>query len=292
LIISSPYLWQLRKETGRWEISKKFSISIGSLSEEGTPSIESFTRTKKITLVSFITEPLIVLKKIGLGWFQALYKFQLGFHPLLFLLAILGFARSMKRPSLKKGSVYLLSYFIFYFGLLLPFLWVARRYTSLLSTIALPWASLGFMSLTEWITPRLKEGRWKRKFPVLFLVFVLIVIFIQGRIVHVREHRFIQKEVGLWMKDHLPKEGKLMSRLPQEAFYAEMPWIRIPEKSYEEIIEVVRSQGIRYLIIDEDVRDPSVWSEKASGKELIRIRDWKKKKQWTILFEVQPLLLK
>jgi len=140
-----------------------------------------------------------------------------------------------------------------------------------------------------------REGRWKRKFPVLFLLFVLVVIFVQGRIVHVwehREHRFIQREVGLWVKDHLPKEGKLMSRLPQEAFYAEMPWVRMPEKGFEEIMEVVRSQGIRYLIIDEDVRDPSVWSEKASGKELIRIRDWKRKKQWSILFEVQPLKLK
>jgi hypothetical protein len=94
------------------------------------------------------------------------------------------------------------------------------------------------------------------------------------------------------MKDHLSKNGKIMSRLPQEAFYAEMPWVRLPEKSYEEIMEVVHSQGIRYLIIDENVRDPSVFSEKAREKELIRIRDWKKKKQWSILFEVRPPALR
>ena len=292
LIFSSPYLYQLREETGRWGITKKFSISIGSLSEEEAAPIESLTKTKKITLVSFVTEPLTVLKKIGFGWFQALYKFQLGFHPLLFLLAVLGFVWGMKKPFSKKGSFYLLSYFIFYLGLLLPFFWIARRYTSLISTIALPWASLGFISLMEWITPRLKEGRWKRKFPALFLLFVLIVIFIQGRVIHGREHRFIQREVGLWIKDHLPKEGKIMSRLPQEAFYAEMPWVRMPEKSYEEIMEVVRSQGVRYLIIDENRRDPSVFSENANEKELIRIREWKKKRQWSILFEVRPPALK
>ena len=288
LIFSSPYLYQLRKETGRWEISKKFSISVGSASETEVGSLESFTRTKKITLVSFIIEPLTVLKKIGVGWFQALYKFQLGFHPLLFVLAILGFVWSMKGTSSKKGSFYLLSYFIFYLGLLLPFLWIARRYTSMISTIALPWASLGFISLTEWIAPRLKEGRWKRKFSVFFLLFVLIVIFIQGRVIHGRDHRLIHRELGLWMKDHLSKNDKIMSRLPQIAFYAEMPWVIMPEKSYEEIIEAAHSKEVRYLIVDEKVRDPSVFLEKATQKELIRIRDWKNKGDWLILFEVRP----
>jgi 4-amino-4-deoxy-L-arabinose transferase-like glycosyltransferase len=292
LIFSSPYLYQLRKETGRWEISKKFSVSMGSLSEEEGVPIESFTRTKKITLVSLVKEPLTVLKKIGFGWLQALYKFQLGFHPLLFVLAVLGFAWSMGEGSSKKGSFYLLSYFIFYLGLLLPFLWIARRYTSLISTIALPWASLGFIRLAEWTTLRLKEGRWKREVPAFFLLFVLLVIFIQGVVVHGREPRSIQREIGLWMKDHLSQEGKIMSRLPQEAFYAEMPWARMPERSYEEIMEAARSQGIRYLIIDERVKDPSVFSEKPTEKELIRIRDWKKKREWSVLFEVRPLALK
>lgn len=292
LIFSSPYLYQLRKETGRWEISKKFSISIGSLSDEEVGSLESFTRTKKITLVSFVIEPLTVLKKIGVGWFLALYKFQLGFHPLLFVLAVLGFAWSMRGVSSKKGSFYLLSYFIFYLGLLLPFLWIARRYTSLISTIALPWASLGFISMTGWITPRLKEGRWKKEFPVLFLLLVLIVIFIQGRVIRGRDHRFMQREIGLWIKDHLSQNGNIMSRLPQEAFYAEMPWVRMPEKSYEEIIEMVHSQAIRYLIVDERVRDASVFCEKATEKELIRIHDWNKKGEWSVLFEVRPPALK
>jgi hypothetical protein len=138
----------------------------------------------------------------------------------------------------------------------------------------------------------LKEGRWKREVPAFFLLFVLLVIFIQGVVVHGREPRSIQREIGLWMKDHLSQEGKIMSRLPQEAFYAEMPWARMPERSYEEIMEAARSQGIRYLIIDERVKDPSVFSEKPTEKELIRIRDWKKKREWSVLFEVRPLALK
>jgi len=87
---------------------------------------------------------------------------------------------------------------------------------------------------------------------VLSLLLVLIVIFVQGRVVHGRGHRLLHKEVAFGMKDHLSKNGNIMmSRLPQIGFYAEMPWVIMPEKSYEEIIEAAHSKGIRYLIVDE-----------------------------------------
>jgi 4-amino-4-deoxy-L-arabinose transferase-like glycosyltransferase len=287
LVFSFPYLRLLREETGTWAISKKFSISVGSLSGEGATPIESFTRTKKITLVSFVKEPLTVLRKIVFGWFQALYMFLRGFHPLLFLLAVLGFAWSIRGASSKKGTLYLLSYFIFYFGLLLPFFWIWRRYTSLLSTLALPWASLGFFGLTEWVTPRLKEGRWRMKLSALFLSFVLIVIFIEGVVAHGREHRLLQKEIGLWMKDHLSKEGKVMSRLPHEAFYAERDWVRMLEKSYEEMIDEARAKNVRYLIIDDKAKKmfPG-FLEKVSEEDLVRLSNWEKEDQTSILYEV------
>ncbi len=288
LVFSSPYLYQMRKETGRWELSKKFSISVGSVSEGEAVPLEDFTRTKKITLVSFLVEPVTVLKKLGLGGVQALYRFQLSFHPLLFVLALIGFVWSMREVSFRKESFYLLSYFIFYLGLLLPFLWIARRYTAMISPIALPWASVGFVGLTDWVAPRLKAGRWKRAFSVLSLLLVLIVIFIQGRVVHGRGHRLLHKEVGLWMKDHLSKDGNgMMSRLPQIGFYAEMPWVIMPDRSYEVIMEAAHSKRIRYLIIDEKVREPAVFLEKA-GKELNRIRDWRGTGEWLILYDIRP----
>jgi 4-amino-4-deoxy-L-arabinose transferase-like glycosyltransferase len=288
LVFSFPYLRLLREETGKWEISKKFSISVGSLSDERRTPIESFTRTKKITLVSFVKEPLTVLKRVVFGWFQALYMFSRGFHPLLFLLAVLGFVWSMRGLPSKKGSLYLLSYFIFYFGLLLPFFWIVRRYTSLISTLALPWASLGFIGLTEWITPRLKEGRWKKRFPVLFLLFVLVVIFIQGRLIPGGDHRLMQKEVGLWMKDHLPREDRIMSRLPQEGFYSEMAWVRMPEKSYEEILQIARSHHIHYVIVDERVMlyVPNFLEKAKDKRELQEVYGLRREGRWVTVFKL------
>jgi hypothetical protein len=193
----------------------------------------------------------------------------------------------MRGPPSKKGSLYLLSYFIFYFGLLLPFFWIVRRYTSLISTLALPWASLGFIGLTEWITPRLKEGRWKRTFPALFLLFVLVVIFIQGRVIR-RDHRLMQKEVGLWMKDHLARESRIMSRLPQEAFYSEMAWVRMPEKSYEEILQIARSHHIRYVIVDERVMlyVPNFLEKAKDKRELQEVYGLRREGRWVTVFKL------
>jgi hypothetical protein len=125
------------------------------------------------------------------------------------------------------------------------------------------------------------------KFPALFLSFVLVVIFIQGMVAHSREHRLIQKELGLWMKDRLSKEGKVMSRLPHEAFYAERDWVRIPEKSYAEVIHEARAKNIRYLIIDDKAREMSPgFLENVSEEDLVRLANWKKKDQTSILYEV------
>jgi hypothetical protein len=121
----------------------------------------------------------------------------------------------------------------------------------------------------------------------LLLILVLVALFIQGRVTHGREQRLIQREIGLWMKDHLPKEAIFMSRLPQEAFYAEMAWIIMPDGNYEEMMQIARSKGIRYFIVDDQIKGKSPdFLEKIKEEDLVRVRDWKRKAQWSILFEV------
>jgi len=289
LAFSSPYLVQIRKETGRWGISKKASVSIGSFSEEeSAPSIETIKK-RGITLSSFIKNPLPVLGKVGVGFFQSVYKFQQVCNPILFLLMgfglILIFAE--KNHYRLKGSFYLISYFIFFFGLVFPFFWVTRRYTSQMISVSIPWAAFGCLGAMEWIDKRF-AGK-QRQIPISALLFLLLlaVLFIQGRVLHPREHRVIQKEAGLWMKDHLPRGVKMMSRLPQEAFYAELPWIRIPEKEYENILKDARSKGVKYLIIDGNIEkdSPGFWG-KIKEEDLILIKDFKDKDRRMVVFEI------
>ena len=289
LAFSSPYLIQIRKETGRWEISKKASVSIGSFSEEeSAPSIETIKK-RGMTLSSLVRNPFPVLGKVGVGFIQSLYKFQQVYNPVLFLLAVLGWILMFaeKNRFRLKGSYYLISYFIFFFGLVLPFFWITRRYTSQLISIAIPWAAFGYLGTMEWVDKRC-AGKWRPISISAVLFFLLLAsLFIQGRVVHSREHRFIQREVGFWMRDHLPKGAKVMSPLPQEAFYAGLPWVRMPAGSYDEILKEARSKEARYLIIDEGIeRDSPDFREKSGVGDLIQLRDWKRKTRKVVLFQL------
>jgi 4-amino-4-deoxy-L-arabinose transferase-like glycosyltransferase len=291
LAFSSPYLIQVRKDTGRWEISRKTSVSVGSLSgEEGAPSIETIKRQKGISLTSLLKNPGPVLERVGIGLLDSLYKFQQVYTPILFILAILGWVLLFKRKMVNSltGSFYGMAYLVFYFGFVFPFFWITRRYTSQLIPIAIPWAGFGFLGLMDWVKERRPETKVRRDIPALLLI-LLVILFVQGRVIHSREQRFIQKETGLWMKGHLPRGVKVMSSMPQEAFYAELPWVIMPQGSYEEVLNAARSEGVRYIVIDEKVEEDSPgFLKKVKEEELKPVMEWKMKKRSMTVLELGP----
>jgi 4-amino-4-deoxy-L-arabinose transferase-like glycosyltransferase len=293
LLFASPYLIQIRKETGKWGITKKTSVVLGSLSgEEDAPTLETLRKRKGITLSSMIKHPLFVLGKIGGGLLSSIYKFQQVLNPVLFLMVVLGWVVLYKKrgPISLKGNYFLMSYLFLFFGLVFPFFFITRRYTSQMIPLSLPWAALGFLGILEWVEPRLEGERRQRRFGLFFVIFLLVGLFLQGRAIHPREHRLIQKEVGLWMKDHLPRDVKVMSRLPQEAFYAQLPWVRMPVGAYEVILGEARPKGVRYLVVEEDIEkiSPGFW-ETSRREDIIPVREFKKKDQRVTIFElVEP----
>lgn len=290
-VFSFPYLLAIQKDTGRWQISKKAVLSIGSLTEEEeAPSFGKPRGEKGLTLSSVIKHPLPVLGRLGAGFLGVFYKFIIGLTPPLFLFAAAGWAFMLGKkgfPSL-KGNSFLLSHVLFYFGLVFPFFFVSKRYAAQMIGITLPWAAFGFLKLAEWI-----HGRWREKIPfkqftVWILIFLLAGLFVQGRFFHTREHRVIRRELGFWMKDHLPKEAVVMSRLPQEAFYSGMTWVQMSGGSYEEILEKARSKQVHYLITDDKVISYSPdFLEKAKRKgDLKRIHEFKREGQCLIIWEL------
>jgi len=288
LAFSSFYLIQLRKEMGKWQISKKVAVSMGSLSEDeqGTPA-EMIRVKKKIDLSSLIKEPMTVVKMAGLGFLESVYKFQQVYTPLLSILVILGFVLSKGAPFSQKVTYYLLSYLVLFFGFIHPFFWVTRRYTSHVISICMPWAAFGFVEVTHWIRHRLEGSKFQENLPAILLGVLVVVLFVQGRVIHPREHRFIQRELGYWMKDHLSKGTKIMSSMPQEAFYAELPWIRMPAGSYEYVLETARSKGVRYLVMDEMTEENSPgFLDKLKNNDLIPVVDWRRKSQRMMVFEI------
>jgi hypothetical protein len=289
---SSPYLMGIRRDTGRWSISKKAVLSVGSLSkEEDAPSFGKPRGKKGLTFSSLIKHPVPVMGRMGTGFLSSLYKFIQGLNPILFLLAVVGWVLLLRRKyfSLWKGNFFILSYLIFYFGIVFPLFFISRRYASQMVPLSLPWAAFGFLGLTEWLSERWGKRVLMKRFSVVLLVFVLIGLFIQGRVTHSRERRFIQKEVGLWMKENLPSGSKVMSRLPQEAFYAELAWVGVPGEGYGGVLREARLKEVRYLVVDDEIESlsPGFWKD-LKREDLVPVKEFRKNDQRIIIFELVP----
>jgi hypothetical protein len=155
--------------------------------------------------------------------------------------------------------------------------------------LSLPWAAFGFLGLTEWLSERWGKRVLMKRFSVVLLVFVLIGLFIQGRVTHSRERRFIQKEVGLWMKENLPSGSKVMSRLPQEAFYAELAWVGVPGEGYGGVLREARLKEVRYLVVDDEIESlsPGFWKD-LKREDLVPVKEFRKNDQRIIIFELVP----
>lgn len=153
--------------------------------------------------------------------------------------------------------------------------------------ISLPWAAFGCLEVEGWASRWFKkEGLEKRVSFVLFLA-LLCGLFIQGIVGSTSDGRLMEKEAGLWMKENLPRGSKIMSRMPQEAFYSELGWTRIPGKDYEEVLKTARSTGVRYLVIDEKIGEVSsgFW-EKIKDTDLVLLKELRVEGQKIAIFEI------
>jgi hypothetical protein len=290
LVFSFPYFLQLKKDTGRWQISNKIAVSMGSLSaEEASDAVEKIRETKKITFSSFVKSPIALVKKIGAGTLKSLFQFQQVFNPLLTVILVWGLLLSKGRSLSLKVNLYVISYVVYLLCIIHPLFRVNRRYTSHVISICLPWAAFAFIEVAEWIRKKWRSEVFQKRGPALLLAVVLVILIVQGRWFHPREHRVIQREAGYWMADHLPKGSKIMASVPQEAFYGGMGWVKTPEKGFDKIVEEARSREVCYLIADEELEgNLPGFVEKAKNEGWIPLKEWKREKQWAVLFQIVP----
>lgn len=266
IVFSMPYLVALRKEFGRWEISRKASISLVAPEETIDKIIQSdkgaksgqvnLAKKRKVSISSFVSEPVTVIKKISTGFIQVLFKYQQALTPILFLLAIIGLARRRQDKSLWRIDLYLLSYCFFFFVMVLPFFWITKRHTSHLVLIALPWSAYALARIADFVRKKTTIGFLREHAPLIFLVAIMAILFTEGFVdrINSRKHRMIRKEAGIWMRDNLPK-GPVISRLPHEAFYGDMEWINVQDFSNDNLLRKATERNAKYLVVDEDITD-------------------------------------
>lgn len=286
LAFSSPYLIALRNELGRWELSKKLSISIESKEKEPVEAVppEKMATLRYFSISSAVRQPIATAKAALIGFFICLYKFQQSLTPLLFLLAVWGFARTRRR----RQHFFVLSFILFIFTVVLPFFKISARYTSHMIPVALPWAAYGFVTIVDSFRLPSRTGWFSGKTVGTVLAVIMVFLLAQGVVQNSRDHRMQQKEAGLWMKQNLPKGGKLMSHSVQEAFYAEMELVRYDEKyDFEQVVDEARSKSTRYIVIDQNMekRSPD-FLEQAKRQGLVLIHYWEQRDVKTWVFEL------
>ena len=109
----------------------------------------------------------------------------------------------------------------------------------------------------KWLAGRAKGQVRRGRTRTLLYVLLMACLLAQGAFGYFwsRGHRLVQREVGLWMKDNLPRSARVMGWVPQETFYAELEWVWMSEQTYEKVLEKARSKGVEYLLLHEDTEE-------------------------------------
>lgn len=90
-----------------------------------------------------------------------------------------------------------------------------------------------------------------RKYLLHIITIFLIVVFLVQGISFKRTEKFIQKEIGLWLKEKGGQGSVIMGpkNLLRLAFYADGKFLEIPD-SWEKIADSIRQNRVRIVVID------------------------------------------
>lgn len=279
LAFASPYLFALRNELGRWELSKKAYVTAGVEDADSTKTglSDKDWKPTRYSLSSVANDPVSLIKIVVPGVFVSFYKFQISLGPLLFLMAIWGFMRRRETGYPWRQNFLLLSFMLFFFALVFPYFKISARYSSHMIPIAMPWVAYGFLAAVEILQSSGQVRRFLGKEMVIALIAVMAAIYLQGAFEGNREHRELQREVGRWLKHNAPQGEKVMSRRIQEAFYADLELVRYQGDDLEGLLEAARTKAVSYVIVDQGMVKSCVdFTGTITRHGLVPMGHWKK----------------
>lgn len=304
LIISSPYLYYLHQVTGEWTISSKGTTNMqGSitamenkgkklnpwllLNDENTllPDDEIYHTGEFLKHYQHKDQAIASQddqKGIQITLFLILKKFVKNFYEVittgvsqvlslpLLILAILGLFGKSWDPDRLGRELYLLSYVIFFWILVIPMFHVTERYMLQMVPIVLIWSGLGIERLLEWIQQTFLAFQvfWKKRLLLaLETLFVLLLVgsfIVPGLTRMAMKNPFLsekwvepieQKKAGLWLKDHCTETPIIMAWNQAISFYAGnyniKQTISIPQNDLDRVLAYARNRGAKYLALNE-----------------------------------------
>lgn len=162
---------------------------------------------------------------------------------------------------LKWKILYVVSFIVIYFGALLvqplsPMLDERIRYLSPVLPLFLIIASGGIARVQSWIKRQIVR---QAAIPVMVGI-VLLSFTLQLKMLPIHFSKIwdndnpidIREKVGLWMKENLPQQIRVMSRKPYIPYYADAVWFNTPA-TYDEVIKLASSNAVDYIILDRGI---------------------------------------
>ena len=308
LIISSPYLYYLHDVTGEWTLSSKGTTnmqgSITAMENKGKklnpwlllnednshlPDDEIYHTGEFLKIYqqnsragdatddqnSVQITLFLVVKKYLRNFYQVVTTGigQVLSVPIL-LLTVLGlFGNSWDRERTWR-ELYLLSYVVFFWFVLIPMFHITERYMLQIVPIVLIWSGLGVEKLLEWFqqTTLNFQISWnKRLVSTLKTLFVLMLVgsfIVPGLTRMGLKNPFLsekwvepieQKKAGLWLKAHYNETPIIMAWNHAISFYAGnyniKQTVSIPQNELDRVLAYARNRGAKFLALNEKNRE-------------------------------------
>jgi 4-amino-4-deoxy-L-arabinose transferase-like glycosyltransferase len=297
-LAAAPYIFYLHRETGTWTISTK-----GTVNQQGSMYVEHMSEyqenpfhvvseddTKLMQdeiyhIGNFVTRieeqgkpvvevsPTALLKKMAENYYKIITSAltQVMTAPLLLLMG-LGLFGAVWDSQRARLNLYLLSYVLFFWFILVPAFHINLRYFMPVMPLAFIWVAAGAVWFVAWgsgtlqkSVPKWPAGRSAKVVAVVGLTVVILGASVLpelfkrlGKAKHSTEEwapAWEQKKAGLWLKEQGIKSPIMMAYNHAVSFYAGNYQIKesieIPENKIDRCLAYARHRGAKYLVLDD-----------------------------------------
>jgi len=264
-ILLSPILLSTKRDTNHIAVGEMTSFSINVIRQNMRAILRPGDPIARINTEDYKSLPPLTKDALELGIrhrfilavFEVIYKFIKSAN-FLIVLILLGLWKR-KREGFESPDWYLLVVFTSLFIMSASY---ARQtyYFSTRHGLTLVMPCLFFAGHgLDFIAERFSRGldhlasRWSiiRKYLVHFLTLIIIILFLAQGLSFKRSEKFIQKEVGLWLKEKGYQGSVIMGpkQLLRLAFYADGKLVEMPD-SWEKAIQSIREKEVKIVVVD------------------------------------------
>ena len=303
VVVASPYLFYLHKTTGEWTISAKGKANqqfeahatglvktdvpnpFRSLSEDNKQvpidqiyHIGSFLQAERQQGKPTIKiSPFVIVRKYVENFYKVVaYGINHALTSLILILMIIGLFGRVWDKKRALRELYLLSYIVFFWLIVIPLFHINDRYFLPLLPLSFIWVAQGVDLSIQWFEKTflnlLNKDEIRISVQKIAQLAVVLIVFIGlyapelGKII-VRNpwasdywaDPVEQKIAGKWLKEHTDKTPIIMSRGHTVDFYAGnyniAESVTIPKNELSRILTYARYRGVDYLVLNERYKE-------------------------------------